>query len=179
MRSVGPPLAWAPEVIDQAIPLLPEASENRARSDADEPPIKLGEEALKVWRGDKPKFKETGELDRSASLVKIGRVLFDAGANRTVLVAALRERDEALGWRKYTGRRDSEERYHEIVDELEETGRTQPLKVRALQTASGEAPPSSNGQSTGESFDRHNLTDLGNSERFVAQHGENVRYCYP
>src|SRR5215204_4039210 len=25
----------------------------------------------------------------------------------------------------------------------------------------------------------YNLTDLGNAERFVAQHGENVRYCYP
>jgi len=24
----------------------------------------------------------------------------------------------------------------------------------------------------------HNLTDLGNSERFIAHHGENVRYCY-
>src|SRR5215216_1723387 len=24
----------------------------------------------------------------------------------------------------------------------------------------------------------YNLTDLGNSERFVGQHGENVRYCY-
>ncbi len=23
-----------------------------------------------------------------------------------------------------------------------------------------------------------NLTDLGNSERFVAQHGQDVRYCY-
>ncbi len=25
----------------------------------------------------------------------------------------------------------------------------------------------------------HNLTDLGNAERFVADHGESVRYCYP
>src|SRR5918994_256767 len=25
----------------------------------------------------------------------------------------------------------------------------------------------------------YNLTDLGNAERFVADHGENVRYCYP
>jgi len=25
----------------------------------------------------------------------------------------------------------------------------------------------------------YNLTDLGNAERFVALHGENVRYCYP
>ena len=26
---------------------------------------------------------------------------------------------------------------------------------------------------------RFNLTDMGNAERFVARHGENVRYCYP
>jgi putative DNA primase/helicase len=25
----------------------------------------------------------------------------------------------------------------------------------------------------------YNLTDLGNSERFIAHHGDNVRYCYP
>jgi putative DNA primase/helicase len=31
------------------------------------------------------------------------------------------------------------------------------------------APPSPHG---------YNLTDLGNSERFVAQHGQNIRYCY-
>ena len=181
MRSVGQQLAWDPEVIDQAIPLLPEASsESRTRSDgAEEPPLSLGEEALRVWRGERSKAKDTGEIDRSASLVKIGRVLFDAGANRTVIVAALRERDEALGWRKYTGRRDSEERYHEIVDKLEESGRTQHLRVRPLKPSSGESPPSTNGHGTGESFGRHNLTDLGNSERFVAQHGENVRYCYP
>jgi P4 family phage/plasmid primase-like protien len=179
VRSVGPPVAWDPEIIDHAIPLLPEASENRARSDTDEPPIKLGEEALKVWRGEKPKLKDTGEIDRSASLVKIGRALFDAGANRTVLVTALRERDETLGWCKYTGRRDSEERYHEIVDELEANGRTSHLKARVMQPSSGEAPPSANGRGTSESFGGYNLTDLGNAERFVAQHGENVRYCYP
>jgi putative DNA primase/helicase len=27
--------------------------------------------------------------------------------------------------------------------------------------------------------ERFNLTDLGNAERFVAQHGQDVRYCYP
>src|SRR5829696_2698752 len=25
----------------------------------------------------------------------------------------------------------------------------------------------------------YNLTDLGNAERFVAQHGEDARYCFP
>jgi P4 family phage/plasmid primase-like protien len=180
VRSVGHPQAWDPEVIDQAIPLLPEASESRTRSDVrEEPPVALGEEALKVWRGERPKAKDTGEIDRSASLVKIGRALFDAGGTRMVIVAALKERDKALGWRKYTGRRDADERYHEIFDELEEHGRAPRLSVRTLKPSSGDSPPNPNGAGTAESFDRHNLTDLGNSERFVTQHGENVRYCYP
>lgn len=35
-----------------------------------------------------------------------------------------------------------------------------------------------NGRGGTPSPERFNLTDLGNAERFVAQHGENVRYCY-
>ena len=95
---------------------------NGGRSTA-EPPVELMPEALKVWRGEKPKAKHTGEIDRSGSLVKVGRILYDAGVTRSALVAALAERDEALGWRKYTGRADADIRYHEIVDELERNGR--------------------------------------------------------
>src|SRR5215212_1860805 len=49
-------------------------------------------------------------------------------------------------------------------------------------------PAESDGDVVHVSFNRHgtaqpphayNLTDLGNAERFIAQHGENVRYCYP
>jgi putative DNA primase/helicase len=97
--------------------------------------------------------------------VKIGRVLYDAGANRAVIEEALRERDEALGWRKYSGRADAGERYAEIVDELERNGRNGTASIKL----------GGNGARR-ESF---NNTDLGNAERFVAQHGENVRYCYP
>ncbi|MDP9476520.1 MAG: phage/plasmid primase, P4 family [Actinomycetota bacterium] len=47
--------------------------------------------------------------------------------------------------------------------------------------AAGEGPPSTNGRDSGEARGAlgFNLTDLGNSERFVADHGEGVRYCYP
>jgi hypothetical protein len=129
VRSVGAPRAWDPEVIDQAIPELPKAVPNGNGSGADEPPVELGPEALEVWRGAKPKAKDTGELDRSGSLVKVGRVLYDAGATRTAIVAALAERDQALGWRKYTGRHDADQRYHEIVDELESNGRNARIRV--------------------------------------------------
>ncbi len=104
MRSAGWPQAWDPEVIDQAIPELPKVVPNgNGGDDSDEPPIELGPEARKVWRGEKPKAKNTGEIDRSGSLLKIGRVVYNAGGKRALIVQALRERDEALGWRKYTG----------------------------------------------------------------------------
>jgi hypothetical protein len=124
VRSVGTPRAWDREVIDQAIPELPKAVPNTNVSKATtEPPVELIPEAQKVWRGEAPKTKPTGDIDRSSSLVKIGRVLYDAGATRTAIVAALAERDEALGWRKYSGRADRDQRYREIVDELESNGR--------------------------------------------------------
>jgi hypothetical protein len=130
VRSVGTPTAWDPEVIDQAIPELPRAVPNStATGSAAVPPVELTSAALEVWRGEKPKWKDTGEINRSASLVKIGRELYDAGATRPAIVAALAERDEALGWRKYTGRHDAEQRYHEIVDELESNGRNRRARV--------------------------------------------------
>jgi hypothetical protein len=124
VRSVGTPRAWDPEVIDQAIPELPKAvPDTNVCKATTEPPVELIPEAQKVWRGEAPKTKPTGDIDRSGSLVKIGRVLYDAGATRTAIVAALAERDEALGWRKYSGRADRDQRYREIVDELESNGR--------------------------------------------------------
>jgi hypothetical protein len=121
--------AWDPEVIDQAIPKLPERSHNGHSEATGEPPVELDPDALQVWRGERPKVKDSGKIDTSATLVKIGRVIFDAGATRPAIVAALRERDEALGYRKYTDRSDSEERYHEIVDELERNGRNARIQV--------------------------------------------------
>jgi putative DNA primase/helicase len=167
VRSVGRPRAWDPEVIDQAIPELPKAipNTNGGRSTA-EPPVELMPEALKVWRGEKPKAKHTGEIDRSGSLVKVGRVLYDAGATRSALVAALAERDEALGWRKYTGRADADIRYHEIVDELERNGRN------------GRVDIDGNGRGTTHPAGGYNLTDLGNARRLVHRHGRNLRYCW-
>ena len=167
MRSVGRPRAWDPEVIDQAIPELPKAipNTNGGRSTA-EPPVELMPEALKVWRGEKPKAKHTGEIDRSGSLVKVGRILYDAGATRSALVAALAERDEALGWRKYTGRADADIRYHEIVDELERNGRNGRVDIHE------------NGRGTPQPAGGYNLTDLGNARRLVHRHGRNLRYCW-
>jgi putative DNA primase/helicase len=164
VRSVA--RAWDPEVIDQAIPQLPEQLRPSRDEGPGEPPVELEAEALEVWRGERPKVTDDGRINRSSSLVKIGRVLYDAGATRPAIVAALAERDVALGWRKYAGRSDAEVRYHEIVDELESKGRNGRVRVTL----------GTNGRRDTPAF---NLTDLGNAERFVAQHGENVHYCYP
>ena len=56
--------------------------------------------------------------------MQIARVLFEAGASRPQIVAALAERDVALGWEKYTARRDAEEQYQRAVDVVERGTRT-------------------------------------------------------
>ncbi len=109
---------------------LPGVAERQAtqqqEDDGDEPPIALDKEALKVWRGEKPKLKDNGEVNRSSSLMKIGRALYDAGANKRVVVDELAERDEALGWNKYTGNRDrGRHEYERIFKKLEEKGRNE------------------------------------------------------
>ncbi len=69
--------------------------------------VRLSRAARRVWDGETAKHTPDGRVDRSASLVQIARVLFDAGASAPVIVAALAERDVALGWEKYRARRDA------------------------------------------------------------------------
>jgi hypothetical protein len=85
---------------------------------------------LKVWRGEKPKAKDTGEVDRSASLMKIGRTIYDAGATRRTVAEALKERDLALGWKCYTNRSDADKQYQNIADKLEVEGRNPYIPIR-------------------------------------------------
>ena len=93
------------------------------RGDGDEPPVLLDDEALAVWRGERPKLTKEGNVERSGTLLKIGRVLYDAGATRRTIVTELAEIDAAR-YQKYTNRKDANERYHGIVDELERSGRS-------------------------------------------------------
>jgi hypothetical protein len=85
---------------------------------------------LKVWRGEKPKAKDTGEVDRSASLMKIGRTIYDAGATRRTVAEALKERDLALGGKCYTNRSDADKQYQNIADKLEVEGRNPYIPIR-------------------------------------------------
>lgn len=132
--------AWDPEIIDQAIPELPERLRNGQNGSGrvtalGEPPVRLTEPQRRVWEGLEPKLKVGGGIDRSKTLLKIARVCYNAGAERSVIVLALQERDITLGYRKYAGRADELDRLNEIVDELERNGRNGTARI----TFSGKA----------------------------------------
>ncbi len=124
---------YDPDYLDRVLPPLEkeqgskggETSQSETKTPVDntqEPPVRLDKYGIKVWNGENPKLKEDGSVDRSASLLNIGRVLEDGGASRDTIAKALRERDESLGWNKYTYRKDSESQYERIVDVLERGG---------------------------------------------------------
>jgi len=133
--------------LDRLLPQLSRVSRNGHTHDdfLAMPPVELGPEALKVWRGEKPKAKDTGEVDRSASLMKIGRVLYDAGASPRVVAEALKERDLTLSYQKYTNRRDADEQYQAIADKLVSKGRNQSIPTNlngsSRKTSTKQPPP--------------------------------------
>ncbi len=117
--------------LDELLP-APEKpkAEHKPDDGGEEPPVVLSPEALKVWRGESPKLKEGGEVDKSATLLHIGRVLYDAGGNRRVVVEGVRERDRALRFNKYTDNRDGGQReYERIWEKLKESGRNSRVRV--------------------------------------------------
>jgi P4 family phage/plasmid primase-like protien len=134
-----------------------------------EPPVPLGAGALAVWRGERPKRKgEGGEVDRSASIFEIGRVLVRAGLNPAWLPPILAERDRALGWGVYLARPQEYERIAAKLAGYSDT--TVEWKGRPFDTTDASTAAAKSG---------FNRTDLGNAERLVARHGEDLRYCHP
>jgi hypothetical protein len=135
------PIALEPERVfdadelEQLLPALPEAKKRIERAAADpreandeEPPVMLSGWDLETYQGKHPKQRadSPGQIDRSSTLLKIGRVLFEAGMTRRGVVDALVERDRALGYDKFTDRPDATEQYHRIFDQLERKGRQKP-----------------------------------------------------
>lgn len=78
-------------------------------STSGEPPVPLVGVGLQRWRGELVEGKADGTVDRSDSLFEIGRVLARAGATKEQILEAVAERDSALGWDKFTSRRDARE----------------------------------------------------------------------
>lgn len=101
-------------------------SVHRLNSDADnpleingsEPPVRLSGTDLETWNGQHPRIKPGGKIERSGSLWDIGCILARAGASRATMQAALQNRDEMLGWSKYTGRRDATTRYRVLTNNV-------------------------------------------------------------
>ena len=100
-----------PDELDRVLPRLAEVPGSRTTAPstddaAGEPPVRLGAAAMRTWRGERPTMKEdgSGRIDRTASLWAIARVLWKHNASKQTIIAALAERDTALGWDRYTDR---------------------------------------------------------------------------
>ena len=81
----------------------------------DAPPVRLGPEDMKWWRGGKA-VRGTGDgIDRSATLFSLGLILARANATVGTIIAALEDRDQVLGYAKYAERKDAMVRYADIA----------------------------------------------------------------
>ncbi len=105
---------WSVEVLNQRArrPVPTPAAEE----EDDAPPVELHGEALERWHGRLFVTKPDGGVDRSYSLWRIACDLVDAGVKRWLIEECLAHRDQALGWEKFTNRRDATERYRIITD---------------------------------------------------------------
>lgn len=142
IRGLEGSRSYSPAELDRLLPASdkPKAEYQPHGNGGEETPVVLSPEALKVWRGEAPRLKEGGEVNRSVTLLHIGRVLYDAGGNRRVVVEGVRERDETLGFRKYTENRDGGQReYERIWEKLAESGRNK--KVRVIFGGGGTTAP--------------------------------------
>jgi Bifunctional DNA primase/polymerase, N-terminal/AAA domain len=84
--------------------------------DDDAPPVLLKGEALERWHGRLYVPRPDGSVDRSYSLWALAVVLLEAGLQPRYVEECLRDRDEVLGWTKFTNRRNATERYRIIVE---------------------------------------------------------------
>lgn len=118
VEGVYPP-AWALAELRKSAAARPVTtlSDLPVGNDA-EPPVRLSGSDMETWNGQHPRVKASGQVERSGSLWDIGLVLARAGASRSTVQHALQNRDEALGWSKYVGRRDAATRYAVLADRV-------------------------------------------------------------
>ncbi|MEX0783341.1 MAG: phage/plasmid primase, P4 family [Dehalococcoidia bacterium] len=141
-------------ILDELLPPLAERKRRIPRkertSTLGEPPVRLEGEALKLWYGESARLTNEGSVDRSATLAAIASALAKGGASAELIVLALEDRDVELGFNKYCNRADANERYDEIAE-------------WAVTNVAG-------------SVVTRPLTDIGNAERLVDRHGDDVKY---
>ncbi len=87
-----------------------EAPEHQA-----EPPVPLTRAALRSWNGEDVKLTPDGRVDRSASLVRLARLPYQAGLASEHIAVILAERDTSLGWHKFSEREHPAVYYESIV----------------------------------------------------------------
>ena len=114
LSTFGPDLPSLPLL---RYPVHQAVSDHTARAEVNSgfSPDRLSRLGRKVFEGLVYTRKPAGGVDRSASLVRLARVLFDAGADRDQIVTALAERDASLGWEKYSHRENTHQQYERII----------------------------------------------------------------
>jgi predicted ATP-dependent serine protease len=96
------------------LPELPTVNQLFDSSD-NEPPVYLTGAGLEYWQGKRQKLKPDGETDKSETLIAIAYHLRNAGASVKVIAEALSNRDSALAYNKYSGRKDASRYYLDIA----------------------------------------------------------------
>ena len=95
-----------------------QASERTATGGGTEPPVRLSHRGLERWDGTLVERRPDGSVDRSRSLFLVGLCLAEAGATTHTVAEAVAERDAALGWAKFSGRRDADAQYRVIAEKV-------------------------------------------------------------
>jgi RepB DNA-primase from phage plasmid len=108
---------YSPGELEKRLPSFPteDPSDPSPVDGGSSPPVRLGDAALRRWHGEIAERKENGEIDRSSTLVQIAWGLARAGASERIIIEALRDRDAALGFDKYTTRRDGGKAYRDLA----------------------------------------------------------------
>lgn len=110
LESCDESRVFDPDDLDKLLPPLPTATPTatpKTTTDDDtEPPVRLSDYGLAVWRGDAPttQANHSGVIDQSETLYHLGCLLAEGGATRTTIADALAERDASWGWDRYTER---------------------------------------------------------------------------
>lgn len=111
--------AWVVAMLNEAATVQPAPPAHPSVDRLQKPPVRLRGEPREWWDGHKKVLYEDGTVDRSRTLWHIGLALKRANASRSTIIAALQDRDVALGYAKYADRKAAGLReYAAIADKL-------------------------------------------------------------
>ena len=122
----GDDVALLPQWVSDTLHSKVEATAEISDVPNDAPPVMLSAIGNGLWNGrlvvdgEDGRVREidqAGNIDRSETLFQLGIELSKANASNHTIVDALAERDEALGYDKYTDRKDELE-YHRIAQKV-------------------------------------------------------------